>query len=82
MTEKKRTLNDEVQVLLKDELNQIPHSTECEITHTYTDGKVDITTPLYGEIHYIQTHGKTPTVGDKGILIFLENDYDKRRVIL
>ena len=78
----KRTLNDEVTILVKDEIQQIAFPTECEITHIYTDGKVDIITTLYGEIHYITTHGKTPVIGDKGILIFLDNDYDKRRVII
>ena len=78
----KRTLNDEVTILVKDEISQIAFPTECEITHIYTDGKVDIISTLYGEIHYITTHGKTPTIGDTGILIFLDNDYSKRRVII
>ena len=79
----KRTLNDEVTILVKDEIQQIAFPTECEITHIYTDGKVDITTTLYGEIKYITPHGKNnPQIGDKGILIFLENNYDKRRVII
>ena len=78
----KRTLNDEVTILVKDEIQQIAFPTECEITHIYTDGKVDIISTLYGEIHYITTHGKTPVIGDKGILIFLDNDYNKRRVII
>ena len=79
---KERTLNDEVTILVKDEINQIAYPTECEITHIYTDGKVDIISTLYGEVNYIETHGKTPTIGDRGILIFLENNYDKRRVII
>ena len=79
---KERTLNDEVTILVKDEISQIAFPTECEITHIYTDGKVDIISTLYGEIHYITTHGKTPTIGDTGILIFLDNDYNKRRVII
>ena len=79
----KRTLNDEVQIMIKYELQQIPFPTEAEITHIYTDGKVDIHTEKYGEIRYITTHGKnTPSVGDKGILIFLDNDYNKRRLII
>ena len=78
----KRTLNDEVTILVKDEIQQIAFPTECEITHIYTDGKVDIISTLYGEIHYITTHGKTPVIGDTGILIFLDNDYNKRRIIL
>ena len=79
----KRTLNDEVTILVKDEINQIAFPTECEITHIYTDGKVDIITILYGEVKHIECHGKNnPQIGDKGILIFLENNYDKRRVIL
>lgn len=78
----KRTLNDEVEVMMDDKISQMPFPTEAEITHIYTDGKVDIISTLYGEIHYITTHGKTPTIGDTGILIFLENNYDKRRVIL
>lgn len=78
----KRTLNDEVTILVKDEISQIAYPTECEITHIYTDGKVDIITTLYGEVKHIECHGKTPTIGDTGILIFLENDYNKRRVII
>ena len=78
----KRTLNDEVTILVKDEIQQIAYPTEAEITHIYQDGKVDIISTVYGEIHYITTHGKTPVIGDKGILIFLENNYDKRRIIL
>ena len=82
MENEKRTLNDEVTILVKDEISQIAYPTECEITHIYTDGKVDIISTLYGEVNYIETHGKTPTIGDRGILIFLENNYDKRRVII
>ena len=78
----KRTLNDEVTILVKDEISQIAYPTEAEITHIYTDGKVDIISTLYGEVNYIETHGKTPVIGDKGILIFLDNDYNKRRVII
>ena len=79
---KKRTLNDEVTILVKDEINKIAFPTEAEITHIYQDGKIDIITTLYGEVKHIECHGKTPVIGDKGILIFLDNDYNKRRVIL
>lgn len=77
-----RTLNTEVQILVKDEISKIAFPTECEITHVYTTGEVDIISTLYGEIHYIETYGKTPQIGDKGLLIFLENNYDKRKVII
>ena len=57
-----------------------PHPVRCEITHVYDDGRVDITTTKYGEIKYVESITKH-NIGDKSVLLFLNNDINDRIVI-
>jgi len=77
-------LGDIIQNQIQWNLNHnIPHPTTCTITKIYNDNNhVDIKTQLYGELTYIQTHGKTPTINAEAILIFLNNNYEEKRVII
>ena len=57
-----------------------PHPIACTITHVYDDGNVDIKTEKYGLLKYLETiipHA----VGDKSVLLFLDNDLNSRIVI-
>ena len=57
-----------------------PHPIRCEITHVYDDGRVDVETEKYGLLKYLETiipHA----VGDTSVLLFLDNNINKRIVI-
>ena len=73
------TLAGIVQNQIQNTINQQPHPTECEVTKVYEDGYVDINSP-YGELRHIKSI-TTHNVGDETILIFLNNDFNLRRVI-
>ena len=75
-----RTLNDEIQTQINHTIKQQPYPTRCTILKTYPDGYTDINTELWGKIEYVETIGN-PEPEDVGVLIFLENDFDKRIVI-
>lgn len=61
----------------------VPHPTECVITKVYSDNiHVDINTQVYGQITYVKTNGHPPVVDAEGVLIFLNNNYNERRVII
>ena len=73
------TLSDIIQTQIQNTINTQPTPTKATITKIYTDGHVDIETN-YGKLTYIQTiidH----ELNDETILIFLDNDYNKRIVI-
>ena len=57
-----------------------PHPIRCKITHVYEDGRVDVETEKYGLLKYLETiipHA----VGDKSVLLFLDNDFNNRIII-
>ena len=77
MTDK--TINHLIQTQIESTITQQPHPTHAKVTHVYPDGYTDIETQ-YGELKHIQTI-TTHEIGDKTILIFLDNDFTQRIVI-
>lgn len=75
-----RTINDEIEDIITSRLTEQAYPTRCTIIKTYPDGHTDIRTEAYGILPYVETIGN-PTIGDIGVLMFLENDFDKRIVI-
>lgn len=75
-----RTINDEIEDIITSRLTEQAYPTRCTIKQIYEDGHTDIDTETYGTIKYIETIGN-PTIGDIGVLMFLENDFNKRIVI-
>lgn len=70
----------QIETMIQNKIDEQPSPTPCTITHTYQDGRVDITTTKYGELKYIQTitpHEK----GDKSVLLFLNDDINERIII-
>ena len=80
MNNESRTLNDAISDLIKSHINDQPTPTLCTITHTYEDGRVEIQTDTYGEIKYLETITEH-TIGDKSVLLFLNNDINERIII-
>ena len=75
----KRTINGQIQTQIDSTLNLQPHPTTATVTHIYPDGYVDIKTN-YGELKHVPSI-INHEIGDKTILIFLENDYNQRMII-
>lgn len=57
-----------------------PHPVICKITHIYEDGRVDISTTKYGELKYLESL-REHDIGDKSVLLFLNNDIQERIVL-
>lgn len=72
-------LNDEIQRIVKDEINQIAFPTIVTITKIYADGYVDVEGNL-GSLRHIYTITEHD-VGDKTILIFADGDFNNQIVI-
>ena len=75
-----RTINDEIEDIITSRLQELAYPTRCTIVKKYDDGHTDINTDLWGKIEYVETIGN-PAVDDTGVLIFLENDFNKKIVI-
>ena len=81
MTQKEQsTLGGIIQTQIQNTINEQPAPTTCEITKTYNDNHVDIKTETYGNLKYIESI-ISHEIGDKTILIFLNNNYNKKMVI-
>ena len=75
MTQK--TLPQQIETIIQNQLNQTLTPVKATITHTYPDTKhVDINTEEYGVLKHVQTI-TTHETGDETILIFLSNQNDK-----
>lgn len=71
MTQK--TLTQQIETIIQNQLNQTLTPVKATITHTYPDTKhVDINTAEYGVLKHVQTI-TDHTVGDETILIFINN---------
>ena len=57
-----------------------PHPVRCEITHVYENDRVDVETENYGLLKYLETITEH-NIGDKSVLLFLNNDINDRIVI-
>ena len=79
MKKDKKTINGQIEIQFQNLISTLPHPTQATITKTYEDGYVDITTS-YGELTHVQSI-TTHEIEDETILIFLNNDYNQRRVI-
>ena len=79
MTQK--TLPQQIETIIQNQLNQTLTPVKATITHTYPDTKhVDINTEEYGELKHVQTI-TDHTVGDETVLIFLNNDQNQKIII-
>ena len=75
-----RTLNDAITDIIKSHINEIPAPTPCEITAIHNDGTVTIQTKTYGKLTHTPTI-TTHNIGDKTVLLFLNNNLNERIVI-
>ena len=80
MTEK--NLADHIADIAKHEIQKIPVPQSCTVIKNYTNDttKVDVRTPT-GELRYIDCLNSN-VVGRKGIVIYLDNDYNKPIAII
>ena len=70
------TISDQIQIQIDDTINKQPYPTRCTITKIYPDNKhADIETST-GTIEYVETISNNLTVGNTGILIYLNNTFD------
>ena len=71
------TLTNEIQILINNTINQIPYPTRCTITRVHSNTRIDIKTDN-GELEQVECIANNPTIGNTGILVFLNggtNDY-------
>ena len=79
MTQK--TLTNQIETIIQNQLNQTLTPVKATITHTYPDTKhVDINTSEYGVLKHVQSI-TDHTVGDETVLIFLNNDQNQKIII-
>ena len=71
---------DKIQTQIDSTIKRIAFPTECAITRIYEDLHVDIKSD-YGDLTYVDTIGY-PTENASAILIFLNNDYNRPKVII
>lgn len=74
------TINKQIEILVKSELDKLAYPTIVEITRVYADGYVDCKNEDYGELKHIRTI-ISHNVGDTTLLVFADNDYSKRIII-
>ena len=72
-----RTINDEIVDIVTHEIKNIAFMTDCTFTKKYVDNYADIESNVYGSIRYVKVIGDYEE-GDKGILLFLNNDLSNR----
>ena len=72
-------LNDEIQRIVRDEIQQIAFPTIVTITKIYNDGYVDVDGD-YGLLRHIYSITEHD-VNDKTLLVFADNDFNNRIVI-
>ena len=76
-----RTINEEIELIIQDKLNKQPYPTRCKIVQKYADNiHADIETED-GIIQYVETISNNLTVGNPGILLFLDGNENNMIVI-
>ena len=76
-----RTLTDEIITIIESTSNNNPAPTKCTIKKIYTDNKhVDADTNI-GTLTYIETISNNLTVGNTGIVIYLDGDLNQPIII-
>ena len=73
-------LGTQIQTQIQYNIDKIAYPTECTVIKTYDNQHADINSNTYGTLTHIPLYGNAEK-GDKGILIFLENDYNKPVII-
>lgn len=75
-----RTINDEIIDIVNSIIEEQAYPLKCTILKIYNDGYTDIKTEEYGYLTYVKTIGN-PKLLDEGLLIFIDNDFNKKIVI-
>ena len=74
-------MDKQIQIQIDDTLKKHPYPTRCTIIKKYSDNiHADIETED-GTLEYVETISNNLTVGNTGILIFLDNTFDDYIVI-
>ena len=69
-------LDEQIAIIVKDEINQLPTPMRCTILKIYDDNfHVDVETEN-GVLRYVETIGSNLMVGDLGLVLFLENSFN------
>ena len=76
------TLTQQIQILIQDEIQQIPAPTTCTLYQTYSDdpNHADIETED-GILKHIPKIGGN-TIGNPGVVIFIDNDPNQPYAII
>ena len=69
------TINDQISIIVKDEIQRQPTPIRCTITKIYDDNRVDILTNNNNILQYVETLG-TPSLNSLGILFFFNRDFN------
>ena len=78
---KNKTLADEIITIVQSEANNNPAPMKCIITRVYSDNvHVDAQTSS-GVLQYVETISNNLTVGNTGIVIFLDGSLDNQIII-
>ncbi len=75
-----RTINDEIIDIFNSEMEKTAFPSYCTITKIYDNNHADIHSDVYGSLVYVKVYGDYG-LGDKGILLFLDNDFSAPVVI-
>ena len=71
-----RTLVEEIQLIIRDEINNIGKPTKCTVQKLNPDGSVDIEY-INGYIKYVPCIG-APSIGSDAILLFINGDFNRQ----
>ncbi len=76
-----RTLADEIITLINNEANNNPAPTKCTIKKVYSDNNhVDAETDI-GTLTHVETISSNLQVGNIGIVVYCDGDYDNPIII-
>ena len=76
-----KSINQQIELIVDDKLQRdLTYPTIVEITRVYNDGYVDCKNEDYGEMRKVKSITEH-NVGDTTLLVFADNDYNKRIVI-
>lgn len=77
---KNTTLADEIITIIQTEANNNPAPVKCKILKIYNDNHVDVETDL-GLLNHVEVIGTNYSIGDTGIVIFVDGDLNNNLVI-
>ena len=70
------SLAEEIEILIDSKISNIPFTLYCKIIKVYSDNYVDVETDL-GGFSYIKNIGENASVGDDGLIIFIDGNSNK-----